>query len=89
MTILLILQAGSENERDPDFEKALEVVVLTQKASASFLQRKMKIGYNKAARLIDQLYDAGAIGPQDGSKPRKVLVEDVSEILGGDVEDEY
>ena len=80
---------GSENERDPDFEKALEVVVLTQKASASFLQRKMKIGYNKAARLIDQLYDAGAIGPQDGSKPRKVLVEDVSEILGGDVEDEY
>ena len=80
---------GSENERDPDFEKALEVVVLTQKASASFLQRKMKIGYNKAARLIDQLYDAGAIGPQDGSKPRKVLVEDVSEILGSDVEDEY
>jgi len=76
-------------QRDPDFGKALEVVVLTQKASASFLQRKMRIGYNKAARIIDELYEAGAIGPEEGSKPRKVLVQDVSEILGDDAEDEY
>lgn len=80
--------SGSEG-RDPDFGKALQIVVLTQKASASFLQRKMKIGYNKAARLIDELYEAGAIGPVDGSKPRKVLVQDASEILGDDAEDEY
>lgn len=81
---------GGDDERDPDFGKALEIVILTQKASASFLQRKMKVGYNKAARLIDQLYEAGAIGPQDGSKPRKVLVQDSSEILGDDAEiDEY
>ncbi len=76
-------------QRDPDFAKALEVVVLTQKASASFLQRKMRIGYNKAARIIDELYEAGAIGPEEGSKPRKVLVQDVSEILGDEVEKEY
>ena len=80
---------GSSSERDPDFGKALQIVVLTQKASASFLQRKMRIGYNKAARLIDELYEAGAIGPEEGSKPRKVLVEDASEILGDDAEDVY
>lgn len=80
---------GSSAERDPDFGKALQIVVLTQKASASFLQRKMRIGYNKAARLIDELYEAGAIGPEEGSKPRKVLVEDASEILGDDAEDVY
>ena len=52
----------------------------------------MKIGYNKAARLIDELYEAGAIGPQDGSKPRQVLVSSPSQILktgdDGDVESE-
>lgn len=78
---------GGANDRDPDFGKALEIVVLTQKASASFLQRKMRIGYNKAARIIDELYEAGAIGPEEGSKPRKVLVKDASEILGDDNED--
>ncbi len=84
-------EAGTtpSSQRDPDFGKALEVVVLTQKASASFLQRKMRIGYNKAARIIDELYEAGAIGPEEGSKPRKVLVKDVSEILGDDAEDKY
>ena len=49
----------------------------------------MRIGYNKAARIIDELYEAGAIGPEEGSKPRKVLVKDVSEILGDDAEDKY
>lgn len=79
---------GGNGDRDPDFEKALEVVILTQKASASFLQRKMRIGYNKAARLIDELYEAGAIGEEDGSKPRKVLVTSVEEVLGKNDSDE-
>lgn len=69
------------SERDPDFPLALEIIIANQKASSSFLQRKMKIGYNKAARLIDELYEAGAIGPQDGSKPRQVLVSSPSQIL--------
>ncbi len=73
--------ANGSTERDPDFPVALEIVINNQKASSSFLQRKMKIGYNKAARLIDELYDAGAIGPQDGSKPRQVLVSSPSQIL--------
>jgi len=72
---------GGSSERDPDFPVALEIVINNQKASSSFLQRKMKIGYNKAARLIDELYDAGAIGPQDGSKPRQVLVSSSNQIL--------
>lgn len=79
---------GSGRDRDPDFEKALEVVILTQKASSSFLQRKMRVGYNKAARLIDELYEAGAIGEEDGSKPRKVLVTSVEEVLGKKNSDE-
>jgi len=71
---------GGSKERDPEFEKALAIVVSTQKASSSFLQRKMRIGYNKAARIIDQLHQAGAIGPQDGSKPRKVLITSPDQI---------
>lgn len=70
----------SSSERDPDFGKALEIVVLTKKASASFLQRKMRVGYNKAARLIDELQEAGAIGPEDGAKPRQVLISSVEDI---------
>ena len=71
---------GEKRERDPEFEKALAIVVSTQKASSSFLQRKMRIGYNKAARIIDQLHAAGVIGPQKGSKPRDVLITSPEEI---------
>ena len=71
---------GGPKERDPEFEKALSIVISNQKASASFLQRKMRIGYNKAARLIDQLHQAGVVGPQDGSKPRKVLITSPDQI---------
>lgn len=68
---------------DEMFEDALEVVINAQKASASLLQRRLRIGYNRAARLIDELHEAGAIGPQDGSSPRKVLVTSREQILGG------
>ncbi len=66
--------------RDPEFEKALAIVVSTQKASASYLQRKLRIGYNKAARIIDELQAAGVIGPQKGAKPRDVLITSVSQL---------
>lgn len=75
-------EESSGVKRDPDFGRALEIVIANKQASASFLQRKMEIGYNKAARLIDQLYEAGAIGEMDGVKPRKVLVSSPSQILG-------
>ncbi|MDD4382441.1 MAG: DNA translocase FtsK [Candidatus Dojkabacteria bacterium] len=75
-------EESSGVKRDPDFGRALEIIIANKQASASFLQRKMEIGYNKAARLIDQLYEAGAIGEMDGVKPRKVLVSSASQILG-------
>ena len=63
---------------DPIYNEALEFVLSTGKASASLLQRKFKLGYNRAARLIDLFEERGIIGPQQGSKPREVLykVED-------------
>ncbi len=74
-------------ERDPEFEQALETILVAKKASASYLQRKLKIGYNKAARLMEQLEAAGAIGPQDGSKPRDVLVSSVEQVTGAPEDD--
>lgn len=58
---------------DPLFNKALEIVGSAGKASASYLQRRLKIGYNRAARLVEQMEDMGIVGPQNGSKPREVI----------------
>lgn len=66
---------------DSLFPDALRTVVNSQKASASLLQRKLRIGYNRAARLIDELHAAKVVGPQDGSKPRKVLISDAESFL--------
>ncbi len=64
---------GGEN--DPLFEDVKRIVLETQKASASFLQRRLRIGYARAARLIDMLEDRGIVGPADGAKPRTVYGE--------------
>ncbi|MCK9415630.1 MAG: DNA translocase FtsK 4TM domain-containing protein [Candidatus Dojkabacteria bacterium] len=81
-------KSDDENsERDDEFEEALNIFISAQKASASYLQRRLKIGYNKAARIMDQLYKEGAIGPQQGSKPRDVLVSSAEQILGKDTDD--
>ncbi len=61
-------------DRDPLFEEAMKVVVMTGQGSVSIIQRKLKVGYSRAARLIDQLEDAGVVGPFEGSKARDVLV---------------
>ncbi len=60
---------------DPLYNEIVEFVVKNQKASASLLQRKYKLGYNRAARIVDLLEERGIVGPQNGSKPREVLVE--------------
>ncbi len=60
-------------ERDPLFREAAECVIQNQLGSTSLLQRKLKVGYGRAARIIDQLHDAGVLGPPDGSKARQVL----------------
>jgi S-DNA-T family DNA segregation ATPase FtsK/SpoIIIE len=71
-------------ERDPLFRQAAEVCIQNQLGSTSLLQRRMSIGYGRAARIIDQLELAGILGPANGSKPRDVLVglEDLDEIVG-------
>ena len=66
-------KAGEEGE-DELFVDALKIVEETRKASASYLQRRLQIGYNRAARLIEQMEELGYIGPQQGSKPREVFI---------------
>ena len=72
-----------EDARDERFDEALKLVVLHQQGSASLLQRRMKVGYARAARLVDELERAGIVGTSDGSsKARPVLVgEDYLEAL--------
>ena len=65
------------SERDSLFNQAAEIVVSTQQGSASLLQRRLKLGYNRAGRIVDQLESAGIIGPFEGSKAREVLIKDM------------
>src|SRR5690606_41225586 len=67
-------------ERDKLFREAAEVIVIAQQGSASLLQRKLKLGYNRAGRLIDQLEAAGVVGPFEGSKARQVLISDMATL---------
>jgi S-DNA-T family DNA segregation ATPase FtsK/SpoIIIE len=67
-------EAADVGDRDKLFREAAEVVVQNQQGSTSLLQRRLKVGYGRAARIIDQLHSAGVLGPPDGSKPRDVLV---------------
>lgn len=65
------------SERDDMFREAAEVIVTAQQGSASLIQRKLKLGYNRAGRIIDQLEAAGIVGPFEGSKARQVLIPDI------------
>jgi S-DNA-T family DNA segregation ATPase FtsK/SpoIIIE len=65
---------GGGEDRDPLFREAAEACVNNQGGSTSLLQRRLRIGYGRAARIIDQLHFAGVLGPPDGSKPREVLI---------------
>jgi S-DNA-T family DNA segregation ATPase FtsK/SpoIIIE len=64
------------SERDALFEEAAKLIVQHQQGSTSLIQRKLKLGYNRAGRLIDQLEAAGIVGPFEGSKAREVLIKD-------------
>jgi len=77
-------EAADASDRDKLFREAAEVVVQNQQGSTSLLQRRLKVGYGRAARIIDQLHAAGILGPPDGSKPRDVLMglEELDRICG-------
>lgn len=71
------------NDLDPLFGDALNYIVEDEQASISFLQRKLKIGYSRAARIVDQMEELGVLGPHEGSKPRKIIMskEEIDKIL--------
>ena len=71
---------GGGSERDPLFEEAATVVMSAGKASTSYLQRRMSLGYNRAAKIMDQLERAGVIGPAEGVKPRSILIPTIEEL---------
>jgi S-DNA-T family DNA segregation ATPase FtsK/SpoIIIE len=68
------IKSGRE-EQDELFDEAVRLVVEAQQASTSFLQRRMKVGYSRAARLMDELETAGIVGPAEGAKPRQILID--------------
>lgn len=72
-----VLGEADLSHRDEMFDDAAHLIVVNGSGSASFLQRKLNLGYNRASRVIDQLEKAGIIGPADGSKPRASLVPDL------------
>lgn len=83
---LVIKKGGSavgSDGKDGELEEAVRIVCQFNTASASFLQRKMSIGYAKAARILDQLEEMGIVGAAEGSKPRDVLVRNAEEFLAG------
>ncbi|MNY20328.1 DNA translocase FtsK [compost metagenome] len=69
------------SDRDALFEDAAKLVVIHQQGSTSLIQRKLKLGYNRAGRIIDQLEAAGIVGPFEGSKAREVLYPDEYSLL--------
>jgi DNA segregation ATPase FtsK/SpoIIIE-like protein len=66
------------------WKDAVKVVIESGKASTSLLQRRLRIGYGRAARLIETMEEQGIVGPADGSRPREVLVSSLDEVMGGD-----
>ncbi len=81
--------SGDDSDADDLLPQAIEIVVEIGQASASLLQRKLKVGYSRAGRLIDQLEERGIIGPHEGSKPRKVLMSrsEFQEMMVNNIED--
>ena len=65
---------GADGESDELYGEAVDLVIEKEKASVSMLQRQFRIGYNRAARLMDEMERRGIVGPEEGSKPRRVLI---------------
>lgn len=79
----IVADYGANDADDDMWEDAVRVVIEGGKASTSLLQRRLRIGYGRAARLIEQMEEQGIVGPSSGSKPREVLVTSMSDVFGG------
>lgn len=82
----IVADYGGQDADDDMFKDAVQVVIDNRKASTSLLQRRLRIGYGRAARLIETMEEQGIVGAADGSRPREVLVRSASEVFGGDSE---
>jgi len=79
----IVADYGGQDADDDMFKDAVHVVIENRKASTSLLQRRLRIGYGRAARLIEQMEEQGIIGAADGSRPREVLVSSIDDVFGG------
>jgi S-DNA-T family DNA segregation ATPase FtsK/SpoIIIE len=73
-------RGGGDDEEDPVYDLALELVAGMEEVSVSKLQREMKLGYNKAAKIIERMEREGVVGPANGVKPRRVLIRPIGEV---------
>lgn len=81
----VVMDFDSSNGNDDMFQDAVRCVIESGKASASLLQRRLRVGYARAARLIEEMEEQGIIGPADGARPRDVLVSSMDDVFGGSV----
>jgi S-DNA-T family DNA segregation ATPase FtsK/SpoIIIE len=79
----IVADAGGSDADDDLFRDAVQVVIEGRKASTSLLQRRLRVGYARAARLIESMEEQGIVGPADGARPREVLVSSMDEVFGG------
>lgn len=79
----MVMDYGANEADDDMWRDAVRVVIDNKKASTSLLQRRLRIGYGRAARLVETMEEQGIVGPADGSRPREVLVSSLDEVFGG------
>lgn len=74
------MQGGVEQEKDDLYREAVKIVVNSRQASVSMIQRKLRVGYTRAARMVDIMEEEGIVGPYNGAKPREILIEDLESL---------
>jgi S-DNA-T family DNA segregation ATPase FtsK/SpoIIIE len=87
-SVFTAMVGGGDDAEDDLYLDAKAAVIEANKASTSYLQRKLRVGYSRAARLMDLLEENGVIGPADGSKPREILASGMDEGQADDTDDE-
>jgi DNA segregation ATPase FtsK/SpoIIIE, S-DNA-T family len=84
-----VMDFGGSNPDDDMYKEAVRAVIDSGKASTSYLQRKLRIGYSRASRIVDILEEKGIVGPADGNRPREILVSSVDDVFNDDDDDGY